>query len=247
MAAATGQDASTWANKVLREMLIHGGRRRGFRLCHCAVLGTEHSGLLISGPTAVGKTDLALKLAKRLYVNVVTVDRGVIGHRHGGLAVGTLPFGLNIHRDTLADLGCLNEALVHRYRLSNNKHYLDVLDAQRHCRITLVAWAPVTAAVELRRASSTTQWQRLDHASVIRTIRGADSADTDPGYQVDWLGMGSHQASRPLHATEVATGWALAYRPDQPIPDAWVEEVAAALDTPRRNNGRSQSQQKGSS
>jgi hypothetical protein len=229
MAAATDTDAATWASKVLREMLIHGGRSRGFRLCHCAVIGGQRSGLLITGPSGAGKTDLALKLARRLQAGVITVDRGIVGSLGADLAAGTLPFGLNIHRDTLADLGCLDSALVRQYPPQNGKHYLDVPSAQRLVQITMSARARITAVVALQPAAGATRWQRLDTAVAARTLLSADVAGRDPGYQIDWLGMGTGKAAPPLSVTDMITGWVLSYRPDHPLPHAWTAEVAEAV------------------
>ncbi len=232
MAAATAQDAATWAPKVLRELLIHGGRQHGFRLCHCAVVGGQNRGLLITGHTGAGKTDLALKLARQLQAAVVTVDRGVIGRLGAGLGAGTLPFGLNIHRDTRAGFGCDDAAIAEQYPPQNGKHYLDIPAAQHLCQIVMKPWTPITAVISLQLARGATWWQRLDAAAITKTLRSADVAGTDPGYQSDWLGLGEGKQPPPLQPSDIITGWVLGYRPDQPLQEDWLAEVACALSEP---------------
>ncbi|HUY52139.1 MAG TPA: isopentenyl transferase family protein [Streptosporangiaceae bacterium] len=232
MTATTTGEAATWASKVLRELLIHGGVRRGFRLCHAAVIGGRRSGLLITGPTGAGKTDLALKLARQLRVPVVSVDRCVVGQRGAVLVAGTLPFGLNIHRDTLAGFGCSEADLARRYPPQKDKHYLDILAAQRLCQVTMRAWSPITAVISLQRGPDTIWWQRLGTAAITDTLRFADVAGTDPGYQIDWLGLGGGKHPPALRAPEMLTGWILGYRPDQPLPEDWASQVGQALHAP---------------
>ncbi len=221
--------ASTWPNRVLREVIIHGGRHHGFRLCHAAIIDIAGRGLLITGPSGAGKTDLALKLAQQLPARVVTIDRGIIGYEGERLVAGTLPFGMDIHRDTLRDLGC-DDALLHRYPLSNGKHYLPTPDAIRHCRISLVPQTRIHSVVQLAAAAATTQWRALDEAGLARTLHSADTWDTDPGYQTDWLGMGTNEAPAPLRPSRSTTGWTLRYRPGRPLPTAWLKDVAQTLD-----------------
>lgn len=159
MVVSTTTEANIWADRVLREILIHGGRQRGFGLCHCAMVTGDSGGVLITGTSGAGKTNLALKLGRFAGVQVVTVDRGIIGVHRGRLAVGTLPFGLSIHRGTLTDLGCFDSTLGKRYPASNHKHYLDVAAAQRYCGIIPTAWADVTAVVRLVPGGDTAWWQ----------------------------------------------------------------------------------------
>jgi hypothetical protein len=219
---------SAWLNRVLREVFIHGGRRHGFRLCHAAIVDIAGRGLLITGPSGAGKTDLALKLARQLPARVVTIDRGIIGHDKDHLVAGTLPFGMNIHHDTLRDLGC-NHALLSRYPPINGKHYLPAADAIRHCRIRLVPRTRVHGLVQLTPAAATTQWHGLDTAGLARTLHAADTAGTDPGYQTDWLGLSTDKALAPLQPSRATTGWTLHYRPGRPLPHAWLRDIAQTL------------------
>lgn len=159
-----GTSTSAWLNRVLREVFIHGGRRHGFRLCHAAIVDIAGRGLLITGPSGAGKTDFALKLARQLPARVVTIDRGIIGHDGDQLVAGTLPFGMNIHRDTLRNLGW-DDALLSRYPPVNGKHYLPAADAIRHCRIRLVPRTRLHGLVQLAPAAATTQWHGLDAAA----------------------------------------------------------------------------------
>ena len=220
--------ASAWINRVLREVFIHGGRRHGFRLCHAAIIDIAGRGLLITGPSGAGKTDLALKLARHLPARVVTIDRGILGHDEDELVAGTLPFGMNIHRDTLRDLGW-DDTLFSRYPPSNSKHYLPTADAIRHCQIRLVPRTRVHGLVQLAPAAATPHWHGLDAAGLARTLHSADTSDTDPGYQADWLGLSPDEAPAPLRPSRATTGWTLHYRPDRPLPHAWVTEIAHML------------------
>ncbi|MBV9022521.1 MAG: hypothetical protein JO362_01655 [Streptomycetaceae bacterium] len=219
---------SAWLNRVLREVFIHGGRRHGFRLCHAAIIDIAGRGLLITGPSGAGKTDLALKLARQLPARVVTIDRGIIGHDKDQLVAGTLPFGLNIHRDTLRDLGC-NDALLSRYPPVNGKHYLPAADAVRHCQIRLVPRTRIRGLVQLAPAAATPPWHRLDAAGLARALHAADTAGTDPGYQTDWLGLSTDEALAPLQPSRATTGWTLHYRPGGPFPHAWLIDIARTL------------------
>lgn len=230
MTAATLTEADTWADRVLREVLIGGGRQQGFAVCHGAVVaGDGGGGLLITGPSGAGKTDLALKLARNVHARIVTIDRGIIGNRTSGLAVGALPFGLNIHRRTLADLNCLDASLVDRYPLSNNKHYLSVHDVERHCQVKLAASAAVTAVVRIRQAQKDSWWERLDDLEIADAVRAADITATDPGFQNDWLGMAAGASAPCIEPGGRTTGWNLAYDPRRPLPTEWTEEAARAL------------------
>lgn len=219
---------SAWINRVLREVFIHGGRRHGFRLCHAAIIDIAGRGLLITGPSGAGKTDLALKLARHLPARVVTIDRGILGHDKDQLIAGTLPFGMNIHRDTLRDLGW-DDTLLNRYLPSNGKHYLPTDDAIRHCQISLVPRTRIHGLVQLAAAAATTHWQGLDAAGLARTLASADTSDTDPGYQTDWLGLSTDEALAPLRPGRTATGCTLLYRPDHPLPHAWLKKIAQML------------------
>ncbi|MFI7336966.1 hypothetical protein ACIBUY_03385 [Streptomyces sp. NPDC050085] len=138
-------------------------------------------GLLITGPSGAGKTDLALKLARQLPARVITVDRGIIGHDKDHLVAGTLPFGMNIHRDTLRDLGCI-DAVLSRYPSMNGKHYLPAADAICHCQIRLVPRTRIHGLVQLAPAAATPQWHGLSVARLTRTLHAADTTSTDPGY-----------------------------------------------------------------
>ncbi|MEU9397037.1 hypothetical protein AB0D86_44500 [Streptomyces sp. NPDC048324] len=228
-----GGSPSAWLNRVLREVFIHGGRRHGFRLCHAAIVDIAGRGLLITGPSGAGKTDLALKLARQLPAHVVTIDRCIIGHAADHLVAGTLPFGMNIHRDTLRDLGC-NDALLSRYPPAGGKHYLPTADAIRHCRIRLVPRTRVHGLVQLAPPAATPRWHGLDPAGLARALDAADTAGTDPGYQTDWLGLSTHEAPSPLKPSRATTGWTLHYRPGRPLPRAWLGDIVQALgaDTP---------------
>ncbi|WP_405889740.1 hypothetical protein OG427_06710 [Streptomyces sp. NBC_00133] len=227
--------ASAWINRVLREAFVHGGRRHGFRLCHAAIVDIAGRGLLITGPSGAGKTDLALKLAQQLPARVVTIDRGIIGRQGDHLIAGTLPFGMNIHRDTLTDLGCHSEELLRRYPPTNDKHYLSTADAIRHCRIALVPQTRIHGLVQLTPAAAATQWHSLDAVGLTRTLRSADTSDTDPGYQTDWLGLGTDRAPAPLRPSPGTAGWSLRYRPDRPLPRAWLHDITQTLGRePRR-------------
>ncbi|GAA3491767.1 hypothetical protein [Streptomyces cremeus] len=222
-------EARRWTDRILREVLIHGGGHYGFRLCHGAALGFGDGGLLITGESGAGKTDLALKLARALAAPVVTVDRGTIGYRHGRLCVGTLPFGMNIHRATLADLGCTVSDLARRYPPIAGKHYLAPEDTERWCGISRVPWTPITAIVTVVRSTTRTRWHPLSPDEISDATAAADTSATDPGYRTDWLGLAPHTPPSPPAFGGLRAGWFLHYRPDHSLPQDWLADLKRGI------------------
>lgn len=192
MAAHTGWVARRHAQRLLREVLIHGGQRHGFALCHAAVIAWAGRGLLIGGDSGTGKTDLAVKVARVLGADVVSIDRSLVERRDEHLAASCLPFGLNIHIGTLTDLGCPIELIRRLYPASHDKHYLNVHDARRLCRLSLRAQAGIVGCVKLTQPAV----GEPEHGSPVTSehlgeiLAAIVTVGIDPGFTVDWLGLG---------------------------------------------------------
>ncbi|MBC9718004.1 hypothetical protein H9Y04_36275 [Streptomyces sp. TRM66268-LWL] len=228
IAGADHTTAQTWTDRVLREVLIHAGRAHGFRLCHGAALAFDKDhGLLLTGESGAGKTDLALKLARALTASVVTVDRGILGHRDGHPAVGTLPFGMNVHHGTLTDLGVVTETLADQYPPVHGKHYLSVADTQGWCRVTVQPWARISGVIAVVRSrDAPTRWRRLKHHEILAVLAAADTGASDPGYQTDWLGLTPVQSPERRTPYGSLDGWLLHYRPQDALPHDWINDLA---------------------
>ncbi|MFJ8954967.1 hypothetical protein ACIRO1_33205 [Streptomyces sp. NPDC102381] len=222
-------EARRWTDRILREVLIHGGRHYGLRLCHGAALELGAGGLLITGESGAGKTDLALKLAHALAAPVVTVDRGTMGHHHGSVCIGTLPFGMNIHHATLSDLGCTTPDLARRYPPIAGKHYLSLPDAERWCGITRTPWTPITSVVQVVRSTTRTRWYPMSSEEMSDAVAAADTSATDPGYQTDWLGLAPNTPLHPSVIGGLHAGWSLHYRPDHPLPQDWLTDLKRVI------------------
>ncbi|MFJ9174947.1 hypothetical protein [Streptomyces sp. NPDC102360] len=222
-------EARRWTDRILRELLIHGGRRYGFRLCHGAALELGDGGLLITGESGAGKTDLALKLARALAAPIATVDRGTMGYHHGRLCIGTLPFGMNIHHATLTDLDCTAPELATRYPPIAGKHYLTPQDAELWCGITRTPWTRITCVVQVVRSTTRTRWRPLSSEETSDAAATADTSATDPGYQTDWLGLSPRTPPPPPAFDGLNAGWSLHYRPDHPLPQEWLTDLKRVI------------------
>lgn len=211
-------NAARYVQRVLREVLIHGGRGDGFVLAHAAVIARHGRAILVTGNSGAGKTDLAVKLARELPAGLVTVDRCLLALRGGRILASSLPFGLNIHRGTLADLGCLTRDIAHRFPAQGGKHYLDVDDFQRRCGITLTAQADVVGCVALSTPSGDEQVAAMPDSGLPAVFSQVITAGKDPGFALDWLGLGPATEYPPHDLREWAAamagaGMSVSYRP----------------------------------
>lgn len=211
-------NAPRYVQRVLREVLIHGGRHDGFVLAHAAVVAGQGGAVLIVGDSGAGKTDLAVKLASHLRADLVTVDRCLLALRGERLVASGLPFGLNIHRGTLADLGRMTSDITQRFPPQHGKHYLNVDDFERVCGIMLTAQADVIGCLALRPASGAEQVASMAEDDLPDVLSRAIIAGEDPGFRLDWLGLGpvGHSCRPDLQewaATLKGAGLWVSYRP----------------------------------
>lgn len=154
--------------------------------------------MLLTGNRGTGKTNLALLLARDLGAEVVSVDRCLLGARLGGLVVSALPFGLNIHIRTLADLGCHDDEHVRRAPRVRGKRYLDATPFEQASGLRLTEQATIVASLALHRPQphQTERYAPLVQAHLAAALMDALTVETDPGYRWDWLGIGDGLAPR---------------------------------------------------
>jgi hypothetical protein len=75
---------------------------------------------------------------------------------------------------------------------------------------------------------STTTWSELDGQVLRRTVRDADSQDTDPGFPADWLGVDCPPPPSPSSWT-ASVGWKIEYNPARVIPASLLDLLAATV------------------
>lgn len=234
--AGSQVDTSRHVQRVLREVLIHGGLREGFVLAHSAVVSRGERAVLVIGSTGAGKTDLAIKLAHNLRGSLVSVDRCLLAVRNGRVVASALPFGLNIHRGTLTDLGHAADDLIRCFPPKRGKHYLDVDSFERLCGIPITVQAKVVACLSLRPPSDVEHITPLPERDLPTVFFQVAAGGRDPGFQLDWLGLGPQAPPSPLEpqqwaATLPGAGLSVRYRPGSPITlPALTEWVAKRLE-----------------
>jgi hypothetical protein len=182
-----GPDPLRYLQRLLREILIHYGRSRGFLMVHAAVVASPRGqGLVILGEQNAGKTDMALRLCRQTGSRIVGVDRVLLGldGRSRLVAVG-LPFGLNVARESWAAIGVPLEAAVAAGSAQQGKVYVDQSAFLRLTGMPLCPASTVTSMLVLNGSSE----GRLAPAELLDGLDAHCLYGTDPGYRHDWMGL----------------------------------------------------------
>ena len=219
-------------NRVLRELVVRLGGPKSFRLMHAAVVSGRMGGLLVSGTSGAGKTDLAIKTARWAEATVVAVDRAILSPTGSSRAVGgATPFGLNIFGATLFAHGLTPSGLSGQ-RFSNGKYYLGYATAEQLLGIRTAAQGIVSAVVTLV-PGPRTSWEPLNDHGLRRAVHDADLHDADPGFPADWLGLGGLSLSGS-HRWAPSLGWKIEYNPARAMRAALLDTLANIINGPRR-------------
>ena len=199
-------DRIRYVQRVLREVLIHLGRMRGFLVVHAAVVSVVNIyGVVFLGSQGQGKTDIALRACREFAGSPVTVDRGLLGcDERGALIAIGLPFGMNIFAKTFECIGVSEAAARGLGRYDLGKIYLDIQDFVDLAGIKPEGMCPVTAVVILSGSNT----RPVGSTELEEAFKGSLLYETDPGYRHDWLGMAGDPSTLTPQC-EIVRDWPL--------------------------------------